>query len=103
MIQDTRIKSAADRIETFLRVNKDRARLRKLDIKLIYNEQAAILQESTSTTNFLKVPELYPASVPKLIEIDRQGKITVMGKEADSLDLSLQLPGQKLATITIKL
>lgn len=103
VIQDTRIKSASDRIETFLRANQDRARLRKLDIKLIYNEQAAILQESTSTTNFLKVPELYPASVPKLIEIDRQGKIMVMGKEADSLDLSLQLPGQKLATITIKL
>lgn len=103
VIQDTRIKSASDRIETFLRSNQDRARLRRLDIKLFYNEQAETLQEPTSTTNFLKVPELYPASVPKLIEIDKQGRIKVMGKEADKIDLSLLLPNQKLATITIKL
>lgn len=103
VIQDTRIKSASDRVETFLRANQNRARLRRLDIKIIYNEQAATFLEPTSTTNFLKVPELYPASVPKLIEIDKYGKVKIMGKESDSIDLSLLLPGNKLATITIKL
>lgn len=103
VIQDTRIKSVSDRIETYLSANIKKAKLRKVEIKLLYDDKANSFQDPTSTTNFLKVPELYPPSVPKQIEITKSGKIRFNGLEQDNIKLSILLPGNRLATISIKL
>ena len=103
IIRDTAIKSAQDRIQTFFQSSKDRARLRKLDVKIIYNEKSKSFTNPDSTISFLKVPELYSESVPKLIEINKEGKFMIKGKVKDKLNLSLNIPGGKLATITILL
>ncbi|MBQ3644929.1 MAG: prepilin-type N-terminal cleavage/methylation domain-containing protein [Candidatus Riflebacteria bacterium] len=102
-VQDTRYKSAQDRIQTFFQSCKDRARLRKQNIKIIYNQNAKSLVNPESTTSFLKVPELCIDSIPKLIEIDKDGRFSINGKEKHKLDLSLTSPNGKTATITILL
>ncbi len=102
-IQDTRIRSAQDRIQTFFQSCKQRAKLRKQEIKIIYNEKAQCLANSDSVTSILKVPELYSKSVPNLIEIDKNGKFKIKNHEVSSLNLLLDSPNGKLATITISL
>ena len=103
VIQNTRIQSAKDRLEVFLRANKNKAKFRKLDIKLVYNSQLRTIQDPSSTANFLRVPELYQPGVPRLIEIDKSGTFRIMGQARENLELSIHLPGSKLATITVKL
>ena len=102
-IKDTAQKSAQDKIQTFFQSCKDRARLRKLNIKILYNEEAKSLINPDSSTSFIQVPELYSKSIPKLIEINKEGKFMINGKTINKLNLLLAIPGGKLATITIDL
>ena len=102
-IKDTAQKSARDKIQTFFQSCKDRARLRKLNVKLVYNEDAKSLINPDSTTSFLKVSEFYSKSIPKLIEINKEGKFMINGKTTNKLNLLLTIPGGNLATITIDL
>jgi prepilin-type N-terminal cleavage/methylation domain-containing protein len=102
-IKDTAQKSAQDKIQTFFQSCKDRARLRKLNIKILYNEEAKSLINPDSSTSFIQVPELYSKSIPKLIEINKEGKFMINGKTINKLSLLLAIPGGKLATITIDL
>lgn len=103
VIQDTRTKSATDRIEVFFRSCKDKARLRNLDITILYNEKAECLTLQNSVSTALRVPELEPSSVPKRIEINKQGKAFLLGKEINSLELYLRALDGKTTPITIKL
>ncbi len=102
-IRDTAQRSAQDKLQTFFQSCKDRAKLRKLDVKILYNEGAKSLINPDSTTSFLNIPEINSKSIPKLIEINKEGKFMVNGKTINKLDLLLMLPGGKLATITIHL
>ena len=102
-IRDTAQRSAQGKIETFFQSCKDRARLRKLNVKIVYNEDAKSLVNPDSSTSFLHVPEIYSKSIPKLIEINKEGKFIVNGKTINKLDLLLTIPGGKLATITFQL
>ena len=102
-IRDTAQRSALDKIQTFFQSCKNRARLRKSDVKIIYNEDAKSLTNPDSSTSFLHVPELYSKSIPKIIEINKEGKFMINGKKINKLDLLLTIPGGKLATITIQL
>lgn len=103
VIRDTRLKSATDRIEVFFRSCKDKARLRNLDIKILYNVKAECLIVQNSASTVLRVPELEPSSVPKQIEISKEGKVTLLGKEINKLELFLRELDGKSASITIKL
>ena len=103
VIQETTRKSAQDRIQTFFQSCKDRARLRKLDVRIVYDEKTKSFINPNSTTSFLKISELNSQSIPKLIEINKEGKFMINGKETNKLNLSLAMPGGKLATITIQL
>lgn len=103
VIQDARIKSVYNRVETFLKANQSKAKLRKLEIKLVYNENAKSFQDQTSTNNFIKVPELCQQNIPKLIEIDKSGDFKIAGQKSDKLELSINLPGNRVATISINL
>lgn len=102
-IQDTRIRSSADRLQIFFQSCKERARLRNLEVKIIYDDKQKCFVNLDSTNSFLKIPELYKSSIPKLIEISKDGNFKIMGKETKILNLSLEMPDGNLATISINL
>ena len=102
-IKDTTQRSVQDKLQTFFQSCKDRARLRKLDVKIVYNEKSKRLLNPDSANSFLNVPELYSENIPKLIEINKEGKFMINKKEINKIDFSLTMPGGKISTITIKL
>lgn len=103
VVDGTRTKSAKDRLETFFRSCKDRAKLRKQDIAIVYDEKAQCLRTIDSTKPFLKVPELYGPSVPKQIDINRNGSFNINGNSVNSLELSLDNPNGNPTRISIDL
>ena len=103
IVVDTRIKSATDRAQAFFQSCKNRARLRNLNLRIVFNEKLQTLVNSDSTTSFLEVQDFYHQSVPNLIEVNKEGKFKIDGKEASRLNLLLKVSNGKLATITIKL
>ena len=56
-----------------------------------------------SASSFIDVPELYPNSIPKLIEVNKTGTFIINGKEAKKLSLLQKTLNGKLATLTIEL
>lgn len=102
-VQETRLRSATDRLQTFFQSCKDRARLRNHDVKIIFDEKRQSFVNQESTNSFLKVPELNTNSIPKIIEINKMGKFKIIDKEVDCLDLSITNLNGSLATITIRL
>ncbi len=103
IIEDTRIKSASDRIQVFFQSCKSRAKLRNQNVRVVYNEKLQTLMNPDSATSFLEIPDIYSKSIPNQIEIGKDGKFRIDGKEASKLHLALKVSYGKLATITIEL
>lgn len=102
-IRDTQARSVIDRTQAFFQSCKNRAKLRKNNIKILYFEQIKSFKNPDSANSILKIPELDSKSIPKQIEINSKGEFRIMGKVAHKLDLMLITPSGNLATITIEL
>ncbi len=102
-VQDTTTKTVLDKIQTFFQSCKQRAKLRKINVKIIYNEPQKKLMNPDSSSSFIEVPELYPNSIPKLIEVDKTGAFIINGKETKKLNFLQKTLNGKLATLTIEL
>ena len=90
VISDSRQRSAQDRLDTYFRACRDRAKLRRTSLRVVYNEKQEGFYSNDSTNYFLKAPELYKASIPQEIDIDPQGRFKIDGKEADHLSLTIK-------------
>ena len=102
-VQETTTKTVLDKIQIFFQSCKQRAKLRNIKVKIIYNESQKKLMNPDSSSSFIDVPELFPNSIPKLIEVDQKGTFIINGKETKKLNLLQKTLNGKLATITIEL
>ena len=102
-VQDTTTKTVLDKIQIFFQSCKQRAKLRNVNVKIIYNESQKKFMNPDSSSSFIEVPELYPNSIPKLIEVDKTGTFIINGKGTKKLNLLQKTLSGKLATITIEL
>ena len=102
-VQETTTKTALDKIQIFFQSCKQRAKLRNVNVKIIYNESQKKFMNPDSASSFIDVPELYPNSIPKLIEVNKTGTFIINGKEAKKLSLLQKTLNGKLATLTIEL
>ena len=103
VIKDTNERLIHDKLQTFFQSCKNRAKLRNLNIRITYNEQQKSFINQDSTNSFIRIPEIYQNSIPKLIEIDKTGSFKIDGKKINSLNMLLITPNGSLATITIRL
>ena len=102
-VQETTTKTVSDKIQTYFLSCKHRAKLRNINVKIIYNESQKKFMNPESSSSFIDVPELYPGSIPKLIEVDKSGTFIINGKKTDKLCLLEKTLKGKLATLTIEL
>ncbi len=100
---DSQIRSIKDSLNSFFIACRHRAQMRKTPVTLVYRNMNLGIDQSSSLR--LRIPELSPVSGEEIngITMIDDKTYSAQGKLLSRIDLSIILPGQRLATLTMEL